>query len=293
MTARRDVLRDASTAFAQAGLASAALDAEVLLAHVLGCAREEIVLSPHAPLPKRQHLSFRRAVNRRLRHEPVARITGQQEFWSLSFHLAPATLIPRPDSETVVEEALACARAMGRQGELRVLDLGTGSGCLLLAVLSELPKATGVGVDLSAAALAMAEINADRLGFARRASFVRADWRKPFPPSLGRFHLVLCNPPYIPSGDISDLDVGVSQFEPRAALDGGADGLAHYRALLPQLPRVVAESSAAAVLEVGQGQARAVTALLRSSEARALRVRCDLAGVVRVVSGRFGNRGRR
>lgn len=290
MPVRREVLREASLAFAQAGLLSAGLDAEVLLAHVLGCARAELVLNPSAALSKRQHQSFRRAVNRRLSHEPVARITGQQEFWSLSFRLAPATLIPRPDSETVVEEALGRLGSTRRQDALRVLDLGTGSGCLLLATLSELPNSSGVGVDISMAALTVAEINADRLGCAHRASFARLDWRKPLPRSLGRFDLVLCNPPYIPSEDIAALALGVSQFEPRKALDGGRDGLAHYRALLPQLSRLAVASSAVVVFEMGQGQAPALKSLLRSGGARALRVRRDLAGVERAVSARFGGR---
>jgi release factor glutamine methyltransferase len=238
------------------------LDAEVLLAHLLGCTRGELLLRGDREIDAS---AFAALVARRAAGEPVAYITGEREFWSLPLRVTPDVLIPRPDSETLVEAALAAGE------RARVLDLGTGSGALLLAVLSEWPDATGLGVDASAAALAVARGNADALGLAGRADFRLGDWGAGLDE---RFGLVLCNPPYVEEG--AALAPDVRAFEPASALFAGEDGLADYRRLVPQLPELLAEGGVA-VLEIGWQQAEAVSAL--AAEAGLVgEVRCDLAG---------------
>jgi release factor glutamine methyltransferase len=220
--------------------------------------------------------TFRALVARRAAHEPLALIIGRREFWSLDFAVSPATLIPRPDSETLVEAALATFA--GRNPPRRVLDLGTGTGCLLLAALSEFPTAFGVGVDRSFAAVALAARNAAMLGMASRAAFLCADWNSALD---GRFDLVLSNPPYIPTAQIDGLMPEVARHEPRAALDGGADGYSAYRRLVPALARLLAPDGVA-VLELGAGQALTVTGLARIA-GFASQPHRDLSGIARAL----------
>jgi release factor glutamine methyltransferase len=243
------------------------LDGEVLLAHLLGCGRGELLLGPERAVEAQ---AFEALVARRERGEPVAYITGVREFWSLPLRVTRDVLIPRPDSETVVEAALAHAPCA------RVLDLGTGSGALLLAVLSEWPEARGLGVDASAAALAVARGNAAALGLEGRAEFREGDWGEGLDE---RFGLVLCNPPYVETGAV--LSVEVRGFEPEAALFAGVDGLDEYRRIVPQLPGLLARGGVA-VLEIGWTQAAAV---LGMAEAVGMEgdTRRDLAGRDRVV----------
>ena len=239
------------------------LDAELLLAHALGMPREAVLLGNH-PVPA----SYAALIARRLAHEPVAYITGTRGFWTIDLAVTPDVLIPRPDTETLIEAALA---HFGIGGPARILDLGTGSGALLLAALDQWPRATGLGVDASPAALAVAQGNAERLGLADRARFVRGDW------AIGideTFDLVLCNPPYVESGAVLPPDV--AQHEPHAALFAGPDGLDDYRRLIPQLGPVMAKGALAAI-EIGANQARAVAALARQN-GFAVRVARDLAG---------------
>jgi release factor glutamine methyltransferase len=212
---------------------------------------------------------------RRVAREPLALILGKREFWSLDFAVSPETLIPRPESETLIEAAVEAFR--GRPPRT-VLDLGTGTGCLLLAALSEFTSAFGIGVDRSPAAAAVARQNAVALGLADRASFVCGDWAD----ALGsHFDLVLCNPPYIPKSEVCGLMPEVARFEPRTALDGGPDGLAAYRLLLPTLPRLL-ERDGAAVLELGAVQAGPVGALARQA-GLVMDLRNDLAGIARAM----------
>ncbi|MGE3932300.1 MAG: peptide chain release factor N(5)-glutamine methyltransferase [Rhodospirillaceae bacterium] len=260
-----------------AGIESAAGDARVLIAHALGVDAAAVVGRPERALDAAAAVRFESLVARRARHEPVAYLSGRREFWSLDLAVTPATLIPRPDSETVVEAVLALLP--NRDVPLSVLDLGTGSGCLLLALLSELPAARGLGVDVDPDALAVAAENAARLGLAGRAAFRRGDWGAGLD---GAFDVVVSNPPYIRHGDIDGLDPDVALFEPRRALDGGADGLDAYRAIAADLPRMVAPGGIAA-LEVGADQAGAVTALLAGADFLDLGTRCDLAGRPRCV----------
>lgn len=263
----REALRLAA---ARLGGATARLDAELLLAHLLGVERSALLLS---------HLDdaidaegYEALLARRAGGEPVAYITGEREFWSLPLHVTPATLIPRPDSETLVEAALA-----GCPAPARVLDLGTGSGCLLLAVLSERPGAFGVGIDRSEAAVRVARDNAARLGLAGRAAFVVGDWAA----AVGvRFDLVLCNPPYI--GVNEPLPRDVAAFEPATALYAGGDGLAAYRRLIPQLVAILGRDGRA-YLEIGHAQADVVSRLAEDV-GLAPHVVCDLEGRPRCVS---------
>ncbi|HUI34380.1 MAG TPA: peptide chain release factor N(5)-glutamine methyltransferase [Stellaceae bacterium] len=214
---------------------------------------------------------------RAVRHEPLSRIAGVREFWGLEFMLSPDTLDPRPESETLVEAVLA--RLPDRAGAYRILDLGTGSGCLLLALLSELPAASGIGVDAAPGAVEMARRNAEKLGLAARSEFVVGHWAQP----LGQeFDVVVANPPYIASADIEGLPPEVRDYDPRRALDGGADGLDAYRAMTTQLPRLLVPGGVFAG-EFGQGQDGAVAELIGAS---GLRIDCiipDLAGIPRCV----------
>ena len=248
---------------------TARLDAELLMAHVLGVSRSQLLLlrmrdeaAPHAA-------GFDRLVERRAAQEPVAHLLGVQEFFGLEFAVTPDTLIPRGDSETIVQAALDCARH-----DARVLDMGTGSGALLLAFLHERPDAKGVGIDASAAALVVASANGQRLGLAKRAQFVQANWLESgWAHDLGRFDLVLCNPPYVESD--ANLDPDVREFEPATALFAGPEGLDDYRAIVPQLGKLLVPGGVA-IFEIGAGQAEAVGAIA-SESGFAAETRRDLA----------------
>lgn len=241
------------------------LDAELLLAHALGVERQAVLLDPvRFTVPE----YFTHLVARRMMHEPVAYILGYREFWSLRFEVGPGALIPRPDSETLIEAAIA---HFGAAPPNRILDLGTGPGTLLLAALSEFPAARGLGVDASEQALAYARDNARDLGMADRATFRSGDWATGID---GPFDLILCNPPYIAADEVLMPDV--SDHEPHAALFAGADGLADYRRIIPDLVRLLAPGGAA-VLEIGASQLISVSAL---AEVAGFAVSCrrDLGG---------------
>jgi release factor glutamine methyltransferase len=248
---------------------------ELLLADVLGQDRLWLLSHRYDPLPADARDRFAALVRRRADHEPFAYLVGLREFWSLPFSVSPDVLVPRPDSETIVAAALQ----MVPDQALRIADLGTGSGCLLLSVLHERPQATGLGVDLSGAALVIARRNAIALGLADRCDFVRGDW---FEPVAGRFDLVMSNPPYIPSVDIPSLMPEVAQHEPHLALDGGPDGLVPYRVIVPEARRRL-KPAGVLVLEVGAGQADAVMQLARAAGFGTVEALPDLAGVRRCV----------
>lgn len=251
---------------------TARLDGEVLMAHVLGVSRSDLLLR-HMDAP--EPAMFAALVDRRAAREPVAYIVGSQEFFGRPFKVTAATLIPRSDSESVVEAALAACPAPAR-----VLDCGTGTGALLLTVLAECPTAAGVGIDRSAAALAVAQANADSLGLAGRAQLVAADWTQPgWSNDLGTFNLILANPPYVEAD--AALDPDVAQFEPAGALFAGPDGLDDYSVLIPQLPALLAPGGLA-VLEIGHTQAPAV-AEIAAAAGFCSAVRPDLAGRPRAV----------
>lgn len=231
---------------------TARLDAEVLMAHALGCSRSSMLLSRMRDVAPD---AFALLVDRRAEHEPVAYITGHQEFFGLPFAVGPDVLIPRGDSEVLVEAALAA-----RPDAHRVLDCGTGSGALLLAVLANLPDATGVGIDSSPGARTVAAANAVALGLAARARIVEADWHAPGwdVPLGGPFDLILANPPYVET--TVELDRSVAAYEPASALYSGEEGLDDYRVLVPQLTRLLAPGGVA-VVEIGYRQAESVAAI--------------------------------
>ena len=263
----------ARAALAAAGVESPGLEARLLLAAALDTTPEALLRDPAAAAGG----GLDPLLARRVAHEPLALILGWREFWSLRFAVSPATLIPRPDSETLIEAALA-ARPV-RAAVRRVLDLGTGTGCLLLAALSEFAGAFGVGVDLSPEAAALAAANAAAFGFSGRAAFLAGNWDAAID---ARFDLVLCNPPYIESAAIAKLMPEVAAHEPRRALDGGADGLAAYRMLLPRLPFLLG-SGGIAVLELGAGQFAAVEGLAQAAGFTHVASRADLAGLPRAL----------
>jgi release factor glutamine methyltransferase len=269
----REAMRLAAARLGGAGVDAPRLDARLLLAHSEGLDSAALVVQPDRPVDAAR---FEALVARRAAREPLAYILGRQEFWSLPFQVSPATLIPRADSEAVVEAALD---AMAPESSGPVLDLGTGTGCLLIAVLHERPRACGVGVDLSPDAARLAAANAGALGLAGRASFVAGDWDAAL---AGRFALVLANPPYVEAEALPGLQAEVARWEPRRALDGGADGLDAYRWIVARLPTLLAPGGSA-VLEVGAGQAEAVAALGDAAGLRVAATRADLGGVARAL----------
>ena len=273
----RTALDAAARSLAAAGVPEPRLEARVLLGRALDTGREALLGYPERSITPAQREALEAAVERRRAREPTAYILGEREFWSLGFLVGRDTLIPRPDSETVVEAALAAVA--DRTAALSVLDLGTGSGCLLLALLSELPGARGVGVDVSAGALKVARANAARLGCAERAHFLCGDWGGALG---GRWDLIVANPPYLDGAEIDALAPEIAAFEPRVALCGGAGALACYRALAPDVARLLAPRGAA-VLEVGAGHAATVAAVLADHGLAEAGRRRDLAGIERCV----------
>jgi release factor glutamine methyltransferase len=259
------------------------LEARLLLGHAMGVTAEALLRDSRAPVPAPAVARFGQALKARLAHVPMAHILGHQGFWTLDLAVSPATLIPRPDSEALVEAALEAFPDPA--APLSVLDLGTGTGCLLLAVLTERHKAFGIGLDRAPDAAALAAANARANGLAGRAAFLAGDWAAALD---GRFDLVLSNPPYIRSAAIAGLMPEVARHEPAAALDGGADGLQAYRALTAVLPALLAPGGVA-VLELGQGQRGAVEALARMAGLEPLGCRQDLGGVERALC--LGNPG--
>lgn len=260
-----------------AGLDSPGLDARILVGHALALDHTALVTQADRALSDAEAAQIDALAARRLAHEPVARIVGVKEFWGLSLVVTPDVLVPRPDTETVVELALTFA---DRTRPLRILDLGTGSGAILLALLHELPNARGVATDIALAALRVARANASALGLAPRAAFVRCDFGQAL---AGPFDLVVSNPPYIASAGIAKLAPEVRDHDPRGALDGGADGLAAYRAIIADAPRLLG-STGRLVIEVGAGQAAAVMELFRSGGLADAGLRHDLSGVARAVA---------
>ncbi len=263
---------DAVAAFGAAGLQAPAMEARALATGVLGLSREEMLAHPRRPVAAAARARFADALGRRAGGEPLARITGQREFWSLPIGLGTDTLIPRPDSETVVEAALALVAE--RDNEHAILDLGTGSGCLLFALLAELPRAHGLGIDCAAGALAMARDNARRLELEARAEFRLGDWAHGL---TGRFDIIVSNPPYVADGDWAALPPEVRDFEPALALNGGRDGLAAYRVLIPGIARLLA-ADGFAVIELGAGQHDDVAEICRKSGLFTDPARRDLGG---------------
>lgn len=272
------MVRAGAARLAAAGIESARLDARLLAAHATGLDSDRLRLHPETAVAPAQRAAFDRLVDRRAGERvPVSRLVGEREFWSLPFRLSPATLDPRPDSETLVEAALGFFP--DRAAPVHLLDLGTGAGCLLLALLHELTGAWGLGTDRSAAALDTARDNASRLGLGDRARFAAADWAAPL---HGRFDLVVSNPPYIERAAIGGLAPEVARHDPALALDGGADGLDAYHVIAAALPALVLPRGVA-ILEIGHDQSDAVRALVGQAGFDEIGVRRDLGGRPRCI----------
>jgi release factor glutamine methyltransferase len=266
-----------------AGIDEPVFEARVLLGFVLGGGPERVLADRDEQLTPVQAQALADALAERCRRVPMAQIVGVREFWSLTFKVTADTLTPRPDTETLVEAVVDLCI----QPPKRILDLGTGTGCIVLALLSEWPNAVGIGVDASLEALKIAEENSRTLGLAERVAFVSADWTGPdWACALGApFDVVVSNPPYIPAFDIEALEPDVRDFEPRAALDGGEDGLDAYRAIVAELPTLLAPSGLVG-FEIGIGQADDVAALLKGAGLDVVDQRADLGGITRVVLAR-------
>ncbi len=273
-----ELLRRSEDFLREQGCASPRLDAQVLLADVLNCDRVKLYVDYAKPLTDEERSKFRTFVRRRANHEPVAYITGKKEFWSMEFSVDPRVLIPRPDTETLVDEAKD--RCPGGTG-LKLVDVGTGSGCLCAALLKEIEGSTAVAFDLKNDTLELARENLRNLGFEDRVSFIRGNLLDGLGDST--FDLICANLPYIPTAELDDLPDDVRLFEPICALDGGQDGLDFIRPLVHSAPSRL-NKGGILVLEVGQGQAGQVQQLCLDTGLQAVQVRRDLAGLERVVS---------
>ncbi|RXT39345.1 peptide chain release factor N(5)-glutamine methyltransferase [Bradyrhizobium betae] len=261
----------------------AELDARILISAALGLDLTGLIAQATRPLTTAEASRLVQHAQRRIAGEPVARILGVREFWGLSFRLSEATLVPRPDTETIVERALEMFREQQLSRPPRIADIGTGSGAILLALLHEIPDAFGVGTDLSLNALETARDNAAALGLADRAAFVACSYAAAL---RGPFDLMVSNPPYIPSGEIPKLSIEVREHDPHLALDGGNDGYDAYRALIPQATERLVPGGAL-IVEAGQGQARDIGTLMIAAALSVDRPpKADLGGILRAVSAR-------
>jgi release factor glutamine methyltransferase len=270
--ARRSLARR----FRAHGLEAPTLDARILVGHALGLDHTGLAAEANRALTAEEAAAIAELSARRLAREPVARIRGEKEFWELPFKVNSETLLPRPETETVVEAALAAFdRDTRKSRALRIVDLGTGSGALLLALLSERPRACGIGTDISIAALHCARDNAVALGLATRASFVACDYG-------AAVDLLVSNPPYVARADIAALQPEVRDFDPRRALDGGPDGLDGYRAIASDARRLLAPEGML-VVELGRGQLAAVTAIFAATGLEPAAPKYDLSGIARAL----------
>lgn len=274
---RKQALQELTLRLRQAGLDSPALDARLLLMAAAGIDAAALYAWPDLPLSEKEHGRLEEMARRRLAREPVAHILGEWEFWGLPFALSCATLVPRPETELLMEAALA--RHTRFAAGFTFLDLGTGSGCIAVALAHEWPQARGVAVDRSVEALSMARRNAVRNGVEQRLSFVAGSWGDAL---RGPFDLIVSNPPYIESAAIAGLDMEVRAFDPILALDGGSDGLAPYRAIFSDAGRLL-RPGGAVIVEFGQGQAPAVARIAEAGGLQAQAPLRDLAGIERVI----------
>ena len=269
----RDLLHEAAERLTRSGVDSARLDARILLARAMHMSREQLIAALRQPTAS-EAAAFWAMTDRRAAREPLAYITGHKEFWSLDFKVGPGVLIPRPDTESLIEAALSLVA--DRDAPLAVADLGTGSGAILIAILKEFSQARGQGFERSLDALPYARANLESHGLRARGEIVAADWNA----APEGFDLILSNPPYIPTAEIDTLEPEVRLYEPRAALDGGPDGLAAYRTLAGVLPRLL-RPGGLALLELGRGQAGAVESLFQGLKTHP--PVSDLAGIPRVL----------
>jgi release factor glutamine methyltransferase len=279
-----EALRWGTTYLQACGIENARLDAEVLLAHCLRCERAALYRERGYQLKAEEETRFQEFMTRRGAHEPIAYLTGVREFWSLPFAVRPGVLIPRPDTEWVVEAALRYApEFLRRHARCRVLDIGTGSGNIAVAVAAGLEGVEVTGIDISSEALAMAHLNAQSCRVAERVHYIRGDLLAPLHPHLACFDLLLSNPPYIAADELPSLSATVRDYEPREALDGGKDGLLFYRRLVAEAPQYLSDDGII-IVEVGHRQAGDVSCLLTQSQRwKLLEIVKDYSGIERVV----------
>lgn len=278
MTSLVSLWTDVRRRLESAGIDTPVIDARLLIEAGAGVTRLDIITDPRRELSADQVAKVEALTTRRLAREPIGHILGRKAFWTLDLEVSADVLSPRPDTELLVETALTL---LPKDANARVLDLGVGSGAILLAILNERPNVIGVGVDASEAALAIARRNAENLGLTERLDLRAGDWSNGLEET---FDLVVSNPPYIPTDDIAGLEPEVARYEPRLALDGGADGLDAYRAIIAALERLLRPGGAFA-FEVGIGQAEAVQELAKAHGFSTDTPRLDLNGIARVVAG--------
>ncbi|NBX04453.1 MAG: peptide chain release factor N(5)-glutamine methyltransferase [Alphaproteobacteria bacterium] len=271
----KDVLLSAVLDLQRAHVESASLDARILLEYVLGVSREQLLMGMDRTLTVEQEAQYRHLIALRAERRPLAQIIGRREFWGADFTVSEYTLDPRPDSETLIEAVLE--RVADKNAPLKILDLGTGTGCLLLTLLRELPNAQGTGVDICPNAMGVARENARALELETRVEFVASDWCEQL---SGAFDIIISNPPYIPTDDIETLAPEVKKFEPLLALDGGKDGLDCYRTITAKLPAHLTPSGFAA-FEIGIGQQRSLEMLAEEHGLKVSAVKKDLGGIPR------------
>jgi len=276
-TTRAEALEWLVETFEQAGLEEPKREARLALCEAGGLSPASLIADPNKTVGDLAASRLIDFAQRRAAGEPLSRIAGRREFWGLTLAISPDVLDPRPETETVVQAALDLIGA--RRERLRILDLGVGSGAILCALLCECPAAQGIGVDASPAAVAIARRNVEALGFAGRAAIRLGSWTEGLE---GGFDLIVANPPYVRGADVDRLDRAVRDFDPHLALDGGADGLDAYRAIVPAAAQLLAPGGWL-VMEIGAGQAREVVALVDEARYAEAEVRCDLAGIERVV----------
>ena len=272
------VYRDVVARLRNTDITTAELDARLLLSAATGVDDVSLIADPDRFLDPKKLALLEALVAQRIAGKPVSRLLGVREFWGLDFSLNAETLDPRPDSETLIEAVLG--KIPDKSAALKMLDLGTGTGCLLLALLSEFPNAVGTGVDCSEIAVEAATKNADRLGLGTRSTFQVGDWARGLD---GAFDVIVSNPPYIPTGDLIGLSVEVREHDPAKALDGGTDGLDAYRRILPEMRRLLT-SVGYGFLEFGEGQSADIASIAENAGLEALEIRADLSSVLRVLT---------
>jgi len=275
---RRAALKEAVLLMKAAGLDTPVLDARLIVQHALGISWDTLYLKDDQPLAAEEKARLENELSRRAAHEPVSRIVGRRHFWTLDLAVSPDTLDPRPDTESLIETVVQAIPDRARP--LRILDLGTGTGAILLALLAEYPNATGLGVDASEGALKVALANADSHGLSPRVAFSQGSWAEGVE---GPFDIVVSNPPYIETGDVPGLAPEVREHDPLLALDGGPDGLDAYRAIIPAIAGLL-HPEGLAVFEIGEGQGEAVTRIARENGLTAAGTRKDLGGIDRALS---------
>jgi release factor glutamine methyltransferase len=278
---RRGALKEAVALMKAAALDTPVLDARLIVQHALGLDWSALFLAPDQDLGEGERARLEAALDRRAKGEPVSRIVGRRHFWTLDLAVSPDVLDPRADTETVIEAALAAVP--DREAALRILDLGAGTGALLLALLAEYKQATGVGTDRAEAAVRLARTNADSHGLAGRADFLVADWADPL---AAPFDLIVSNPPYISRGDLPGLPVEVRAHDPAIALDGGPDGLDAYRRIMPAIAKLLCPAGVA-VVEIGAGQSDAVNRIAAAAGLTLTDRRSDLGKIERALTFRL------